>query len=1082
MTHASKPPLSKLLVANRGEIAVRILATARDLGVVTVAVAPSDDAAALHMSRADHTVELAGQGPAAYLDVEQIVRVAVETGCDAVHPGYGFASEQPAFSEACEQAGIVFVGPSGAVLTQLGDKTAAIALAERQGVPVAAHGSVGSVADLGGLMKALAGPVMLKAVSGGGGRGMRVVRPGDDLAEAVERCRSEAVTSFRDGGLYAEALVEDARHVEVQILGDGTGAVVVLGDRDCSLQRRRQKVMEFAPARGLPDHTRNVVSDAAVQMASAVGYSGLGTFEFLVGPSGEVTFMEANARLQVEHTVTEAVTGLDLVELQLRIAGGASLSDLGFGAGHSPAAHGCAVQARVNMERLLPDGDAKPTGGTIHRFEVPSGSGVRVDSYAYQGYVTNPRYDSLLAKVIVSAPTQVGALAKMARVLADTRIEGVTTNVGALELLAARDEVQEGRFDTRFLERIAADLADPGAMEPAPGSLSDLSGESTIVAPLQGTIVNIAVAVGQEVTVGSQLLVMEAMKMEHVIVSDVAGTVTTVPAVVGDAVLEASPLLTVTPGEVSVSAEDAAVEVDLDHIRPDLAESIDRHEIGLDDRRPDAVEKRRKLARRTTRETLADLVDDGSFIEYGALAIAPQRRRRSIDELILKTPADGMVAGIGRVNGGLHGDDSRVAVVSYDYTVLAGTQGGQNHRKKDRIFELAEKHRLPVVVFAEGGGGRPGDTDGVGVAGLDCLAFLYFGELSGLVPLVGINSGYCFAGNAALLGMCDVVIGTRDSNVGMGGPAMIEGGGLGVYHPTEVGPAQEQYEIGVIDILVEDDIEAVEAAKKYLSFFQGPIDIWEAHDQRRLRHVIPENRLRVYDVRQVIELLADVDSVLEIRSGWGPGMVTSFARIEGKAVGIIANNPHHLAGAIDSDAADKASRFMQLCDAFDIPIVLLCDTPGIMVGPEAERTGTVRHASRMFVTGAGIDVPFCTIVLRKGYGLGAQAMAGGSFRAPLFTLSWPTGEFGGMGLEGAVQLGYRNELEAIEDPAERALAYQERVDRMYQHGKALNMASAFEIDGVIDPADTRSSIAKGFGLAHSPGPRRGKKRPNVDTW
>jgi len=1034
------------------------------------------------MSRGDEAVQLEGRGPAAYLDVEQLVRVAVDTGCDAVHPGYGFASEHPAFAEACERAGIVFVGPSATVLTQLGDKTAAISLAETHGVPVAAHVGISGEGDLADLLGAVGGPVMLKAVSGGGGRGMRVVQPSDDLGEAIERCRSEAVMSFGDGDLYAEALIENARHVEVQILGDGSGAVVVLGDRDCSLQRRRQKVMEFAPAVGLSDRTRSVVTDVSVKLASAVGYSGLATFEFLVGSDGDVAFMEANARLQVEHTITEAVTGLDLVELQLRVAGGDSLADLGLIPGHGVAAQGCAVQARVNMERLEPDGDAKPTGGTIERFEIGSGRGVRVDSYAYQGYVTNPRYDSLLAKVIVGAPTHVAALSKLSRVLADTRIDGVTTNIAVLQELTRRDEVVNGQFDTRFVERIAPDLAASQGEESGPVSVSDLTGESSILAPLQGTIVSVTVGVGDEVTTGTQLLVMEAMKMEHVIVCDVAGTVTSIPAVVGDAVLESTPLVTIAPGDVSVSADDAAVEVDLDHIRPDLAESIDRHEIGLDVRRPDAVEKRRKLNRRTTRETLAHLVDEGSFIEYGALAIAPQRRRRSIEELIVKTPADGMVAGIGRVNGDIHGDASRCAVVSYDYTVLAGTQGGQNHRKKDRLFELAEKHRLPVVVFAEGGGGRPGDTDGVGVAGLDCLAFLFFGELSGLVPLVGINSGYCFAGNAALLGMCDVVIGTRDSNVGMGGPAMIEGGGLGVYHPTEVGPAQEQYEIGVIDILVENDVEAVDAAKQYLSYFQGPVDTWTAHDQRRLRHVIPENRLRVYDVREVIELIADVDSVLEIRGGWGPGMVTSFARIEGKAVGIIANNPHHLAGAIDSDAADKASRFMQLCDAFDIPIVMLCDTPGIMVGPEAERTGTVRHASRMFVTGAGIDVPFCTIVLRKGYGLGAQAMAGGSFRAPLFAVSWPTGEFGGMGLEGAVQLGYRNELEAIEDPAERAVAYQERVDRMYQHGKALNMASAFEIDGVIDPAETRETIAKGFDLAYDHAPRQGKKRPNVDTW
>jgi acetyl-CoA carboxylase carboxyltransferase component len=441
------------------------------------------------------------------------------------------------------------------------------------------------------------------------------------------------------------------------------------------------------------------------------------------------------------------------------------------------------------------------------------------------------------------------------------------------------------------------------------------------------------------------------------------------------------------------------------------------------------------------------------------------------------------VAGIGRVNGDRFPDaDARCAVLAYDYTVLAGTQGQQNHRKKDRMFELAEKHRLPLVFFTEGGGGRPGDTDGLGVAGLDCMAFHYFGRLSGLVPLVGINSGRCFAGNAALLGCCDVVIATENSNIGMGGPAMIEGGGLGVFRPDEVGPMAVQVPNGVVDVAVEDEAEAVAVARQYLSYFQGVIPDWECADPRLLRSAIPENRLRVYDVRRVIELLFDVDSVLELRRSFGPGMVTALARMEGRPVGVVANNPVHLAGAIDSEGADKAARFMQLCDAFDLPIVFLCDTPGIMVGPESEKTALVRHASRMFVTGASLSVPFVTIILRKGYGLGAQAMAGGSFKAPFFTVAWPTGEFGGMGLEGAVKLGYRKELAAVEDPNERRALFQEMVDRMYAHGKAVNTASHFEIDDVIDPADSRRWIT-GALRSVPPAPRRaGKKRPCIDTW
>jgi acetyl-CoA carboxylase carboxyltransferase component len=518
-------------------------------------------------------------------------------------------------------------------------------------------------------------------------------------------------------------------------------------------------------------------------------------------------------------------------------------------------------------------------------------------------------------------------------------------------------------------------------------------------------------------------------------------------------------------------------------VRSDLEEVVERHRQGLDAARPEAVERRRRTGQRTARENVGDLCDHGSFVEYGPLVIAAQRRRRELQDLIERTPADGLVAGVGRVGG------VPTAVLSYDYTVLAGTQGLQNHRKKDRLFDVIERQRLPVVFFAEGGGGRPGDTDGTGVSGLDCMAFALWGRLSGLVPLVGIASGRCFAGNAAILGCCDVVIATQGSNIGMGGPAMIEGGGLGVFQPEDVGPMDVQVPNGVVDVAVRDEAEAVQVAKQYLSYFARDdrgaarvVDDWSCVDQTTLRGLIPENRRQAYDVRTVVEAVADTGSVLELRREFGLGMVTALVRIEGRPIGIIANNPLHLAGAIDADGADKAARFMQLCDAYDVPLLFLCDTPGIMVGPEAEQTALVRHVSRLFVTGGSLTVPFGTIILRKGYGLGAQTMAGGSFKSPLFCVAWPTGEFGGMGLEGAVRLGYRAELEAIEDPEQRERAFEEMVARSYEHGKALNTASHFEIDDVIDPADSRGWVTTMLASAPLPPPRAGKKRPCIDTW
>ena len=608
-----------------------------------------------------------------------------------------------------------------------------------------------------------------------------------------------------------------------------------------------------------------------------------------------------------------------------------------------------------------------------------------------------------------------------------------------------------------------------------------------LTAEMQGTIVTWEIAAGTMVREGQVLGLLESMKLHHDIVAPAAGVLASVVVDVGS---------TVKPGDTIATIDASAVGDDtvaglVDQVapsgplgldRPDLAEVVDRHAKGLDAARPAAVARRRDRGHRTARENVEDLIDEGSLVEYGPLVLAAQRKRRELNDLIENTPADGLVGGIATVNGDkFEGHDAQCVVMSYDYSVLAGTQGHQNHRKKDRLFELAEELRLPVVFFTEGGGGRPGDTDTGGVTGLDCYAFLWWGQLSGTVPMVGVTSGYCFAGNAAILGCCDVVIATRDSNIGMGGPAMIEGGGLGVYEPKEIGPTSVQAANGVIDILVEDEAEAVEVARKYLSYFQGSVKEWACADQALLRDVIPVDRLRAYDVRNVINGMFDADSVLEIRKDFGIGMITALARVEGRPVGVIANNPAHLAGAIDSDGADKAARFMQLCDAHGLPIITLVDTPGMMVGPDVEQTALVRHCSRLFVTGANVSVPVISVVLRKSYGLGAQAMMGGSTKAPLACLAWPTGEFGGMGLEGYVRLGYRKELEAAGSPEEQEQLFTQLVDRLYEHGKALSIATWFEIDDVIDPADTRrwlSTLLKSVPPRESSGP----VRPQVDTW
>jgi acetyl-CoA carboxylase carboxyltransferase component len=599
-----------------------------------------------------------------------------------------------------------------------------------------------------------------------------------------------------------------------------------------------------------------------------------------------------------------------------------------------------------------------------------------------------------------------------------------------------------------------------------------------VLAPFAGVVVALPRVPEDAVGAGSALIVLEAMKMEHEVLAEIDGVVGELAVALGDAVEEGQLLLTLAPGargDAAGSAEPSAPQQAGE--RDDLRLVRERHEVGLDPARGEAVARRHEHGRRTARENIAELLDEDSFVEYGPLLFAAQERRRSREELIARTPADGLVAGLGQVAG------RACVALSYDYTVLAGTQGMRNHLKKDRLFEIAERRRLPVVLFAEGGGGRPGDVDMPIVAGLDCRAFSLFASLSGLVPLVGIAAGYCFAGNAALLGCCDVVIATEDSSIGMGGPAMIEGGGLGVHQPAEVGPIGVQHANGVVDLRAADEREAVALAKRYLSYFAGAGDPGEVADQALLRDLIPEQRKRAYDIRTIVQTLFDAGSVLELRGGFGAGMLTALARVEGRPLGIVANDPTHLGGAIDADSADKAARFLQLCDAFALPVLFLCDTPGFMVGPAAERTATVRHFARLFLTGANLSVATGTIVLRKGYGLGAQAMAGGGFKVPLFTVAWPTSEFGAMGLEGAVRLGMRRELDAIADRDERERVLQATVAAAYERGRGVNMAAYGEIDDVIDPADSRRWIATLFDDSSGEWWRgEGKRRPYVDAW
>ncbi|WFU41532.1 carboxyl transferase domain-containing protein [Bradyrhizobium sp. CB82] len=1105
-----KPSVTRLLIANRGEIAIRIARAAAALDIHTTSVFSEDDRLSLHVCRTDGSFALRGRGTTAYLDIGQLIAAATEAGCDAIHPGYGFLSESEEFARRCDENGLTFVGPSPEHLAVFGNKMRARTLASKCRVPVP-KGTTGALTlDDARAFYASLGPqgaMMIKAVAGGGGRGMRPVLTQDALADAFERCRSEAKATFGLGELYAEELVSRARHIEVQIVADRAGSVLEVGDRDCTLQRRRQKLIEIAPSPALDASVREKLGQAALSIARAVGYRNLGTFEFLVrhdaaqDPENGFVFLEVNPRIQVEHTVTEEAFGIDLVKTQLRIARGETLGEIGLNQ-RSIRPKGFAIQLRINMEAVDAAGNTIPSLGALQAFDVPSGPGVRVDTAGYSGFSPTSNFDSLLAKLIVHSQSErfSAAAALAERTLREFRVEGIDNNIGLLHALLTQPEVVAWQVDTGFVETFlkrngpVATVERPllfpaNASEPANGAVRRDRSEITpdgfepIRAATRGSIVSISIQEGDRVSPGQAVAVISAMKMEFVEAASVAGVVRRIAVSINDVVEAGDIIAMLEPAEIEHDAGGTERELNLELDRPELEALTARRALTFDAARQSAVDARHRSGHRTARENIADLCDNGSFVEYGGLTIAAQRARRPVEELIKSTPADGLISGIGSVNGALFSEDAtQCGILAYDYTVLAGTQGHTGHLKTERIMKVAESGRLPVILFAEGGGGRPGDTDRAYAAGLDMETFSVFARSSAWIPRIGVVSGRCFAGNAAMLGCCDVIIATRDASIGMGGPAMIEGAGLGEVLPDDVGPVSVMAPNGVVDVVVEDDQAAVLVAKRYLSFFQGALREWSCNDQNALRNMIPQNRLRGYDMRAIVTCFADVDSVLELRQSFGQSVITAFARIEGRPIGIIASNPLREGGAIDSSAADKAARFMQLCDAFDLPIVALCDTPGFMVGPASERDGAVRHVSRLFVTASTLSVPYFCIVTRKCYGLGGMAIAAGSLHAPMVTVSWPTGEFGSMGIEGAVRLGFRRELERIADPEEREREYKARVARAYEDGSALNVASFFEVDDVIDPAQSRRWIVSGLRATAKRERRTAKRRQFVDTW
>ncbi|KIW46062.1 uncharacterized protein PV06_01754 [Exophiala oligosperma] len=1116
MSSPSSPSRSqpiKILIANRSEIACRLIRTySLYPNIQTVALFTPSEKDQTHVRLATSSVELPEEGPRAYLDAANIVNVAKQENCWGIAPGYGFLSEDAGFVRLCEQQGIAFIGPSSEQLAQLGNKMSARSLAADVGVPVLVgtkttrdRGS--SIADVLAFAKSL-GPsgrkIILKAAAGGGGRGIRIIDDNTDekaIRQAYEACQREAQASFGDGSLFAERYLQGAKHIEVQLLGDGKGQVCHFWERECSLQRRNQKVVEIAPSPSISPQLRRAIIEAAVKLGKAVKLRSLTTIEFLVDTANEdFYFMEANPRIQVEHTITEQINSVDLVDLQLQVALGRTLADLSI-TREPPPPRLTSIQLRINAESFIPDGTAQPEAGVIRQGYFPTGAGVRVETALEGGrrYAVSPLFDSLLAKLIVTSTSYESALRLARWAIDETRIVGCRTNQAFLMAVLDMKAVQEGRSNILTIQQNFEALYSTTQQfedelraktdrtsEEAAETMKDQTkverpeGSEELLAHITGVVLSLKVNEGDKITAGQELVILAAMKMEHSVRSASNGIVAKVAVTTGQQINAGDPLLfIIADGDSSSSTTQDLTETENpEDLRPELKELNERKALLRYSAREEDVAKRHANGYLTGRENLDLLVDKDSFIEIGDLVVAAQRKRYPLSHLIARTSGDGIIVGWAKM------ESHPIAVVIGDYLVLAGTQGHFHHQKLDRIFQSIINHPAPLVFYTEGGGGRPGDTDHLGMAGLKTPSFALMGEIKARgIPSVAVVNGYCFAGNAAFLGTCDIIIATRGGSkdapsrkattIGMGGQAMIEGGGLGRFEHEHIGPVDVHMRSGGIDVLVDTEVEAASLVRKIVALFTHPqlppAKSPYTSDPLRLRTAVPplSSPRRAYDVRRVINFLLDDDSFIEFCPEWGLSVLTGFGRINGRAIAIIASNSSSpLGGAIDVASGEKVNRLLRLLIRLGgMHLLSLCDTPGFMVGPDFERSTEAQGAGstyRCFGDWFGNSQEFALhggrflgLVLRNGFGLGAQAMLGGGSLNNSMCVAWPNAVFGGMGIEGAVRLAYRKELEAIKDLEKRKQKEQEMIDVMYDEGRALNMAMAAEIDSVIDPATTR---------------------------
>ncbi|MCA9830293.1 MAG: carboxyl transferase domain-containing protein [Dehalococcoidia bacterium] len=1108
--------LKRMLIANRGEIAIRIAKAADALGIDTVAVFTQADSQSLHTRCATRAVEfgpangVSPQDPLApYLDREGLVRIALETGCDSVHPGYGFLSEHAAFADLCAANGLTFVGPPPSVLSLFGDKVRARAFAHSVGVPIVpgSESPLASPDHAAIIANGLGFPVMLKAAAGGGGRGMRLVERTEDIRSAFERCRGEALSAFGDGTLFMEKVIARPRHVEVQILGDAAGNIVHLYDRDCSVQERNQKVVEIAPAPNLDPALRNSIFDHAVKIAKAASYVNAGTVEFLVSPAtGEHYFIECNPRIQVEHTVTEMVTGIDLVESQIRIAGGETLAQLGLASQEAvPGARGFAVQARVVARGA----------GVMTAYKEPTGPRVRVDSCGYQGYAPRPQFDPLFAKVIGASNSSgsfASAVDRTLRALAEFHVAGLPNNLAQLRAILAHPEFVAGDARTTFLAEYPEILTVQPARSEGPLSLLErqtslmsaraipasspvpalpvATGQVGVEAPLGGALLELRIKEGDEVSFGDILAVISAMKMETNVTAPCAGTVTSVADVrPGDQLAAGQIVVVIAPEEGAAATalpEDETWAPVLGQIA--TLQSLAHARLAPGSSEPGVV-RQRSRGKLNCRERIDLLLDDGSFHEVGSVAgFASYDDEGAISAF---TPAN-HVGGWGQVRR------RTVIVCADDFTSRGGHSDGAIGAKSSYLDRLSIELRVPAIRLLDGssGGGsvasmvpaqrqegesaakessgaitagRPRVTGGGGSFLPGHLGSTMYAEQLATVPVVNMLLGSVVGIGAAkaVLGHFSVMV--RDiSQLFVAGPPVVSHAMGYDVTKEDLGDWRIHCTNGSVDNLAESEQEAVEMTRRFLSYL--PSSVYEAppvvaprstdpanRRDEELFTLVPRKRTTTFDIRRAIRLLADEDSFFEVGPLWGSDQVTGFVRMNGHPMGVIASDSRHVnGGALTADGCSKLTRHIDLCDLFHVPVLNLVDNPGFAVGIEHETAGTIRKGGEWMIAFAQMHVPMFTVLMRRSFGVAGNNYATPQAR-PSVRVAWPAADTGGIPPEGGIEAAYKRQLAEAADPeALRAELYA----RIESARGPLGPLSRFQLEEIVDPRDTRRLVCE----------------------